>query len=135
MITQLVILDGGMASWNKEGLELDHIETIDSTQLAEIYQKKPDIAILDVRKPGEWEAEHIKSSQNFPLDFINKHMSEVDKEQAYYMHCRSGYRSTVAASILKSRGFEQVVNVQALFDDMKEKGLPMTQFVCPSTQQ
>ena len=127
-------LGGGIASWQKEGLELDSIETIDANLLVNAKQNNPAIAILDVRKPGEWEAEHIEGSQNFPLDFINQHMSEIDKKQFYYMHCRSGYRSTIAASILKSRGFDQLINVQALFENFKREGMPITQFVCPSTQ-
>ncbi|MEM6321858.1 MAG: MBL fold metallo-hydrolase [Bacteroidota bacterium] len=126
-------LKGGFEAWQKAGKEIDQIETIDVATFEATYNEHKAINILDVRKPNEWESEHIESSQNFPLDFINKHMSEVSKDKAYYMHCRSGYRSTVAASILKARGFEKLVNVHGKFDDMVQSSIPTSAFVCPST--
>jgi len=129
----LVYLQGGFEAWKKAGKEIDRIETIGVDKFEEIYTQNPSIQILDVRKPSEWEGEHIENSQNFALDFINKQMSEVNKETKYYMHCRSGYRSTTAASILKARGFENMVNVQAKFDDIAVSEIPTTAFVCPST--
>jgi len=126
-------LKGGFEAWKKANKEIDRIDTIGTAKFEEIYSEKPAIKILDVRKPSEWESEHIENSQNFALDFINKHMSEVDKETMYYMHCRSGYRSTVAASILKARGFENLVNVQGKFVDIAASKVPTTAFVCPTT--
>lgn len=125
-------LEGGFAAWKASGGEVDRIETIDSAAFAKAYQKGT-IKVLDVRKPAEWESEHVQNSQNFPLDFINKKMSEVDRNTTYYMHCRSGYRSTVAASILKARGFQQLINVQDKFDAFAEAGIPTSEYVCPST--
>jgi len=87
---------------------------------------------VDVRKPSEWEAEHIEGSQNVALDFINDNMSQIKKDHTYFMHCRSGYRSTVAASILKARGFENLVNIHGTFDDMIKTGIPMKEYVCPT---
>ena len=126
-------LKGGFEAWKKAGKEIDTIETIGTDKFESIYTTDKNIKILDVRKPSEWEGEHVEASQNFALDFINKHMSEVNKDTKYYMHCRSGYRSTVAASILKARGFENLVNVQASFDDIAASEIPTTAFVCPST--
>ena len=77
--------------------------------------------------------EHVETAQNFPLDYINKNMSEMDKDTSYYLHCRSGYRSTVASSILKARGFEKLINVQAKFDDIAASKIPTSDYVCPST--
>ncbi len=124
-------LDGGFEAWEESGKEVDRIETIDVSAFAEAYDEK--ISVLDVRKPTEWKSEHIETGANFPLDYINKHMSEVNKEETYYMHCRSGYRSTVAASILKARGFEKLINVQGKFDDIAASSIPTTVYVCPST--
>ena len=126
-------LKGGFAAWKKAGKEIDTIDTIGLDKFENIYTTDKSIKILDVRKPSEWEGAHIEASQNFALDFINKHMSEINKDTMYYMHCRSGYRSTVAASILKARGFEKLVNVQAKFDDITTSEIPTTAFVCPST--
>lgn len=126
-------LEGGFDAWKGSGAEYDEIETIDLSTLASIHKENTDIQIMDVRKPSEWSAEHIESSINIPLDFINEKMGEISKEEKYYMHCRSGYRSTVAASILKARGFDQLINVHGAFADMASAGLPTTAFVCPST--
>lgn len=126
-------LEGGFESWVAYGGEVDKVETIDTTTFEQTYVQDPKIKVLDVRKPSEWESEHIENSQNFPLDFINAQMSEVNNARTYYMHCRSGYRSTVAASILKARGFEQLINVQGLFDDIVASQIPTTAYVCPST--
>ena len=126
-------LEGGFESWKQAEKEIDQIETIDVAAFEKRYTRNSGIAILDVRKPGEWEAERIDSSSNFALDFINNNMSEVDREKEYYLHCRSGYRSTIAASILKSRGFGNLVNIHGTFDDISASAIPTSPFVCPST--
>jgi len=124
-------LKGGFDAWKKEGREVDRIETINATTFIKAYNKKANV--LDVRKPGEYSGSHVETAQNFPLDFINKNMQEVSKNKKYYVHCRSGYRSTVAASILKARGFEKLINVQAKYDDLSASKIPTSDFICPST--
>lgn len=126
-------LEGGFEAWQAADMEVDTIQTINVDTFADAYVQKPDANILDVRKPSEWEAEHIENAQNFPLDFINDHMSEIDKDTAYFMHCKGGYRSTIAASVLKSRGFENLTNVHASFDSIADSSIPTTAFVCPTT--
>ncbi len=125
-------LKGGFESWKKEGRDIDKIETIDVAELEKQYKANPSMKIVDVRKPGEWEAEHIASSQNVALDFINDNMSQIKKDETYFMHCRSGYRSTIAISILKARGYENLVNIHGTFEDMVETSIPMKEYVCPS---
>ncbi len=124
-------LKGGFEAWKKDKREVDKIETISVKTFAKKYSKK--INVLDVRKPGEFEAEYVETAQNFALDTINSNMSEISKKKKYYLHCRSGYRSTVAASILKARGFEKLINVQGLFTDISASKIPTTNFVCPTT--
>ena len=85
---------------------------------------------MDVRKPGEYEADHIEDAQNFPLDFINQNMHQIDQNKTYYMHCRSGYRSTIAGSILKSRGVDYLVNVHGIFDDVVSSKIPTNSLTC-----
>ncbi|MEL6865988.1 MAG: MBL fold metallo-hydrolase [Bacteroidota bacterium] len=126
-------LEGGFESWQQAGHEIDVLKTIDVATFIQRHQADPSIAVLDVRKPNEWEAEHIEGSQNFPLDFINRKMGEISREQHYYTHCRSGYRAIVAASILKARGFEQLTSIQGLFSDIAASSIPTSAFVCPST--
>lgn len=128
-------LKGGFAAWAQAGREVDRIQTIDVNTFAQQYQEDKAIRILDVRKPGEWSGEHIESAQHFALDYINANMGEIQPDHQYYLHCRSGYRSTVAASILKARGFEDLINVQGAFTDIINSTIPTTQFVCPSTKE
>ncbi len=124
-------LKGGFEAWQKDGRPIDTIDTIDVTTFANLFDKE--LNVLDVRKPGEYAGEHVENAQNVALDFLNTKMSEINKDEKYYMHCRSGYRSTVAASILKARGYEKLVNVQGKFDDIKASNIPTTDYVCPST--
>ncbi|MEZ5044638.1 MAG: rhodanese-like domain-containing protein [Saprospiraceae bacterium] len=126
-------LEGGFEAWKASGAEVDVIETINVASLEAAYIKDKGIAIMDVRKPSEWSAEHIEGSLNVPLDFINDHMGKISKEKPYYMHCRSGYRSTVAASILKARGFDHLINIHGTFDEIAKSEIPTTAYVCPST--
>ena len=72
-------------------------------------------------------------TNHIPLDYINSNMSEVDRDKTYYLHCRSGNRSTIAASILKARGFNNLVNVLAKYEDFEKSSIPRTAYVCPST--
>ena len=127
----LGFLKGGFQAWEAAGKEIDTINTINIDSFEQMFAKG--INILDVRKPGEWSAEHIDGAQHFPLDYINHQMSEIDKDKTYYMHCRSGFRSTIAASILKSRGFNHLINVHASFEDIMKSKIPTTDFVCPTT--
>lgn len=126
-------LEGGFEAWKNYSDEIDTLTTIDATTFEFNYQAAEQLNILDVRKPSEWESEHIETSQNFPLDFINKHMSEVRPDNEYYVHCKGGYRATVASSILKARGFEQLTVVQDKFDTIAASSIPTTAYVCPST--
>jgi len=125
-------LKGGFPAWQKAGMEVDRIESIDLDTFAARFKQGLDREVLDVRKPGEYTGEHLEDSRNVPLDYINLQMEEIAKDQPYYLHCRSGYRSTVAASILKARGFHNLINVLAGFDDFAKAGLPVTDFVCPT---
>lgn len=127
-------LKGGFEAWAAEGREIDRIETIDVPTFVQHYTQDSSIQILDVRKPGEWSGEHIESAQHFALDYINANMGEIQPDQPYHLHCRSGYRSTVAASILKARGFQHLVNVQGAFTDIVKSTIPTTTFACPSTK-
>ncbi len=124
-------LKGGFDAWKKEKREIDKVETINVKKFAKGYSKK--LNIIDVRKPTEFIAEQVQDAQNIPLSTISNSMSEISKKKKYYLHCRSGYRSTVAASILKARGYENLVNVQGLYTDISASKIPTSDFVCPTT--
>lgn len=86
-----------------------------------------------MRKPGEYQSEHVETARNTPLDFLNEHLAELPKEKDLYLHCAGGYRSMIAASILKARGYDNVVNIEGGFKAIAETAVPKTAYVCPST--
>lgn len=126
-------LDGGFDMWKAAGKETDSITSISVDELAEAAKSK-DIDILDVRKKSEYDSEHIVAAENLPLDFINETMDQVSKDKKYYIHCAGGYRSMIFASILKSRGYDNIVDVQGGFKAIKEaEKFELTDYVCPTT--
>jgi glyoxylase-like metal-dependent hydrolase (beta-lactamase superfamily II)/rhodanese-related sulfurtransferase len=124
-------LKGGFEAWQNAGLEYDTITSISAEELENKITEK--IVVFDVRKPGEYEAEHIVDVPSAPLDFINEHLAEFPKQSPFYVHCAGGYRSVIASSILKARGYHNVINVLGGFDAIKKTGIKTTNFVCPST--
>ncbi len=124
-------LKGGFNSWKKAGFEIDTINSVTVNELEEKMKSK--VAIFDVRKPGEYAAEHILDVPSTPLDFLNNHLAEFPKEEPFYLYCAGGYRSMIAASILKSRGYDNVINVLGGFTAIINTGIKTTHFVCPST--
>jgi hydroxyacylglutathione hydrolase len=127
-------LDGGFDAWRTAGKEKDTIPSISAVELAERVKPLGIASVLDVRRPGEYAAEHVEDVGSYPLDYINDFIGELDKEQTYFLHCAGGYRSMVAASILKARGFEHVVDVADGYKAMLESGLfSTTDYVCPNS--
>ena len=104
-------LEGGFSTWHQAGKEVDTIESISAEAFADQWQQNPDVSVIDVRKPGEFAEEHVEGAQNVPLDNLNDHMAEIKHDESVYVHCAGGYRSMVASSILKARGFSNVVNI------------------------
>jgi glyoxylase-like metal-dependent hydrolase (beta-lactamase superfamily II) len=120
-------LEGGFETWKKSGEDVDTLDEVTAEEFAEMFNKN--ILTLDVRRTSEFNAQHVKGAQNFPLDFINKNMSEVKKDKKYYLHCAGGYRSVIAASILKARGFDKLVNIAGGFKELVEiDKLPFTEY-------
>jgi hydroxyacylglutathione hydrolase len=83
-----------------------------------------------VRKPGEFQSEHVKDAINIPLDFLNLHMAEIPKEGEVYLHCAGGYRSMIAASILKARGWDNLIDIRGGLKSISETDVPCTDHVC-----
>lgn len=114
----LGFLKGGIEAWKNADKQVDVVEGIDADELKNIIEKNK-IEIFDVRKPGEYLSEHITEAHNTPLDFINDHMSEFPSNKPFYIHCAGGYRSMIAASILKSRGIHNLIDVKGGFGKIK----------------
>jgi hydroxyacylglutathione hydrolase len=126
-------LKGGFVSWDESGQECDRMNSIDSNEFSEVSGSHP-VSILDVRKAGEYQSEHIINAINSPLDFINDNMKNIDRNIQHYVHCASGYRSVIFISILQARGFRNLVNINGGFKELKESGkFNLSQYHCPTT--
>jgi glyoxylase-like metal-dependent hydrolase (beta-lactamase superfamily II)/rhodanese-related sulfurtransferase len=122
-------LDGGFEVWKNSGEEVDQIEEIEANDFERLYTGAHlELNLLDIRKESEFDAQHIRGAINFPLDFINRNMQEIDPSKKYYLHCAGGYRSMIGASILRARGFEQLVNIRGGFNALTKTSLPMTEY-------
>ncbi len=126
-------LKGGMEAWIKEGKPVDSIKDMEASAFADFYLSNEHVKLLDVRRDSEFKSQHLMGATSFPLDFINSNMSSVQPEQTYYLHCAGGYRSVIAASILKARGFDNLVNILGGFKQLSETEIPKTDYVCPTT--
>lgn len=126
-------LAGGVPQWAAAGHEVDTVNRITANEFAEQYhQAKP--IVIDIRRDGEFSAEHVDGAKHIPLDYINEHLADFPKEQPFVIHCAGGYRSMIAASILKSRGWHNFVDVEGGYKAISETtDVPRTDFVCPST--
>ncbi len=124
-------LKGGVTSWKAAGKEVDVVASISAEDLKDRLEHK--VSVFDVRKESEYNAEHLADAQLTPLDFLNDHLAEFPENKPFYLHCAGGYRSMIAASILKSRGVHNLVDVAGGFAAMKKAGIPTTDYVCPST--
>ncbi len=125
-------LEGGMEAWKAAGKDIDAVNSVLASDF-KVNLEDGKANVLDVRKPGEYLAEHIEKAKNTPLDFVNAEMDRIDKDTEYHVHCAGGYRSVIFSSILKSRGYDKIINIQGGFDAIVEAGIPVTDYVCPST--
>jgi glyoxylase-like metal-dependent hydrolase (beta-lactamase superfamily II)/rhodanese-related sulfurtransferase len=127
-------LKGGFDAWKADGRETDTITTVTTEELANIIEKEGHVNILDIRKNSEYLSEHVIDAENAPLDYINDSMTQVNKDKTYYVHCAGGYRSMVFNSILRARGYDNLIDIKGGFDAMKDSGLfKVSDYVCPTT--
>lgn len=123
-------LKGGLKAWKEAGFETDSLASVTPEVFAD---KQKEALVIDARKPSEYSAEHVENAINIPLDFINEHLAEVPKDQTFYVHCAGGYRSVIWSSILKARGYHNMINVEKGISGIRNTTVPLTTFVCPST--
>lgn len=124
-------LKGGFNAWVSEGRETDAVQRISAEEFAEKFARK--IPTFDVRKRSEFDAEHVVDVVNIPLNEINLHLAKFPEKESFILHCAGGYRSMIAASILKSRGIHNFVDVIGGMSDISKTNVPKTAYVCPST--
>lgn len=114
-------LKGGLSAWKRKGKTIDKVKGIDVKTFKNIAEKRS-LNIFDVRKNLEYNSEHLENANSTPLDFLNNHMSDFPLKGDFYIHCAGGYRSIIAASILKSRGIHNLINVDGGFAAIKKEG-------------
>jgi hydroxyacylglutathione hydrolase len=124
-------LKGGFPAWKAAGKEVDTVARITADEFAKRYVTKP--LIFDVRKKSEFDSEHVVEAINVPLNQINQHLAQFPKDKPFIVHCAGGYRSMIAASILKQRGWENFVDVEGGFNAIKDTDVKRTEYVCPTT--
>ncbi|GAB7256181.1 MBL fold metallo-hydrolase [Polaribacter sp. OB-PA-B3] len=124
-------LEGSFDAWKQAGREMDTLESVSASVLEEKIREN--MPVFDVRKPGEFSSEHINVAESTPLDFLNDHISQFPEKGDFYIHCAGGYRSVIAASILKARGFHNVIDVAGGFGAIRKTDIETTAGVCPST--
>ena len=119
-------LEGGIDAWTAAGKDVDTIASVPVAEFEEIFAADPQVNVLDVRKHGEYETGHLEFTLPRPLDYINDWTSEINTSKTYYIHCAGGYRSMIAASILKARGVENVIDIAGGYAAIKSSGLKRT---------
>lgn len=125
-------LKGGFEAWKAAKKEVDTINSIAPKEYAE-RRAVEDKMTFDVRKPSEFQSEHVLDAENTPLAMLNEYLAEFPNDKDFFLHCAGGYRSMIASSILKSRGIHNMIDVQGGFNAIKKMEVPVSEYVCPST--
>ena len=124
-------LKGGFESWKTAGFDVDTVNRI-SAQQFEKEVKIGESKIIDVRKEGEYEAEHVEDAYSKPLAYINNWVKDINPNEHFFLHCAGGYRSMIAASILQARGYRNFSEIDGGFNSIAKTELPRTNFICQS---
>lgn len=119
-------LEGGFEAWVAAGKEIDSLESISAETFKKRYDQET-LPVFDVRKESEFNNGHLPEVHLTPLDFLNEHLAEFPTDKTFYLHCAGGYRSVIAASILKSRGIHNLVDVAGGFAAIKKEGFPIVE--------
>lgn len=122
-------LEGGITTWINAKEKIADIHQIDAAEFAKRY-KVEDIEVIDVRKLTEYNVARLEKAKNIPLDFLQKHLSEFDKNKQYYIHCAGGYRSMIASSILKRNGIENIIDIKGGFSAIAQQDIPILETAC-----
>lgn len=123
-------LEGGFESWEKSGKEIDTVNRISADEFANQFNENS--KIIDVRKPTEYEAEHVNEAFSRPLDAISDWAGKINDSEHFFLHCAGGYRSMIAASILNSRGIRNFTEIEGGFNKIKETSVARSNFMCQS---
>ncbi len=126
-------LKGGFNTWIDAGKEIETFNRIAPSELASMVEKSSDVLLVDVRKKSEYDSEHVLNSINIPLNQLNMNLNRFPKDKAFIVFCAGGYRSMIASSILKQRGWHNFSDVEGGFAEISKTNIPVSAYVCPST--
>lgn len=115
-------LNGGMNAWKEAGKDVQITNSVDAEEFAKKYKNDN---VIDVRNTGEWNSGVIENAQLISLNVLENNITSLDKNKHYFVHCAGGYRSMMAASILKKNGFLHITNVRGGITKIKEAGVPV----------
>jgi len=125
-------LAGGFEAWKVEGKEIETVERVTAEDLV-LLEEIQQVPIFDVRKKSEFNSEHVVGAINIPLNELIGHLPDFPKAIYFVLHCAGGYRSMIAASILKQNGFDNFADVIGGFNEIKLTSIPTTQYLCPTS--
>ena len=115
-------LKGGLKNWKMQGKLTTNVNQIDSVVFKKLIQNEK-LKVFDLRKSDEYISGYIPNAQNIPLDFLNQKISSFHLNDTFYMHCAGGYRSMIAASILKSKGIHNFTDIKGGLNALRKTGL------------
>lgn len=123
-------LKGGIEAWKEAGKAIDTIDSVSPDTFVEAYENG-DAKVLDVRKESEFDNGHLDKAANEPLDFIQHNFERVEKDEPQYVHCAGGYRSVIFASLLKAKGFNNLINVEGGWGAISKSSIDKKHIVTP----
>ena len=122
-------VEGGVEAWSKqEGNSLDKMLTIETQEHLNEVSASSEVKVLDVRNPPEWEGGIIEGSIRIPLAQLGDRLKEMNNGERHHVFCKSGMRATIAYSLLRRGGFENLVIVQGGVDKLVENGFKLQEF-------
>ena len=113
-------LKGGIKNWKMQGKLTTSVDQIDSVVFKKLIQNEK-LNVFDLRKSDEYSSGYIPNAQNIPLDFLNKKINSFRLNETFYTHCAGGYRSMIAASILKSKGIHNFKDIKGGFNALRKQ--------------
>jgi len=125
-------LRGSFETWKKAAKEYDTVNAISANTL-KVKLEKETIPVFDVRKESEYRLEHVLNAKNTPLNFLNDFLNDFPLNEPFYVHCAGGYRSMIVASLLKSRGIHNLIDIKGGYKELKENSIQTTEYGCSST--
>lgn len=122
-------IEGGVNAWKQAGGEISSIMSISADEFTGKLSNNS-LDVLDVRKPGEYESSHLCSVDSHPLDFITNWQDSLHKDKEYHIHCAGGYRSMIAASLLKRKGYHKLIDVDGGFSAIQKTSAKIVSVAC-----